>query len=319
MLICRQPDEVRAWTRARRSEGRRIVAVPTMGALHAGHLALVEEARRNGDLVVVTIFVNPLQFNVRDDFDTYPRPIDDDLEACRAAGVDAVYAPTAATMYPPGFQTHVEPGVLADSLEGAGRPGHFRGVTTVVAKLFGAVEPDVAIFGQKDFQQLAVVRRMVVDLDMGVTIVAVPTVREPDVAIFGQKDFQQLAIVRRMVVDLDIGVTIVGVPTVRESDGLAISSRNQRLAAPDRRAAVCLIEALRIVEDAVSSGEHDTSRLESLARDRVAAEPRADLEYVRIVDPETLVAVDVVEEPAVVLIAARFGDVRLIDNLLVTP
>jgi len=255
--------------------------VPTMGALHAGHLALVEEARRNGDLVVVTIFVNPLQFNVRDDFDTYPRPIDDDLEACRSAGVDAVYAPTAATMYPPGFQTHVEPGVLADSLEGAGRPGHFRGVTTVVAKLFGAVEPDVAVFGQKDFQQLA--------------------------------------IVRRMVVDLDIGVTIVGVPTVREPDGLAISSRNQRLAAPDRRAAVCLIEALRIVEDAVSSGEHDTSRLESLARDRVAAEPRADLEYVRIVDPETLVAVDVVEEPAVVLIAARFGDVRLIDNLLVTP
>jgi len=281
MLICRQPDEMRAWTRARRSEGRRIVAVPTMGALHAGHLALIEKARLCGDLVVVTIFVNPLQFNVRDDFDTYPRPIDDDVEACRAAGVDAVYAPTGTTMYPPGFQTHVEPGPLADSLEGASRPGHFRGVTTVVAKLFGAVEPDVAIFGQKDFQQLA--------------------------------------IVRRMVVDLDIGVTIVGVPTVREPDGLAISSRNQRLAAPDRRAAVCLIEALRIVEDAVSSGEHDTSRLESLARDRVAAEPRADLEYVRIVDPETLVAVDVVEEPAVVLIAARFGDVRLIDNLLVTP
>ena len=281
MLICRQPDEMRAWTRARRSEGRRIVAVPTMGALHAGHLALIERARLCGDLVVVTIFVNPLQFNVRDDFDTYPRPIDDDVEACRAAGVDAVYAPTGTTMYPPGFQTHVEPGPLADSLEGASRPGHFRGVTTVVAKLFGAVEPDVAIFGQKDFQQLA--------------------------------------IVRRMVVDLDIGVTIVGVPTVREPDGLAISSRNQRLAAPDRRAAVCLIEALRIVEDAVSSGEHDTSRLESLARDRVAAEPRADLEYVRIVDPETLVAVDVVEAPAVVLIAARFGDVRLIDNLLVTP
>ena len=281
MLICRQPDEMRAWTRARRSEGRRIVAVPTMGALHAGHLALVEEARRNGDLVVVTIFVNPLQFNVRDDFDTYPRPIDDDLEACRAAGVDAVYAPTAATMYPPGFQTHVEPGVLADSLEGAGRPGHFRGVTTVVAKLFGAVEPDVAIFGQKDFQQLAIVRRMVVDLDMGVTIVAVPTVREPD--------------------------------------GLAVSSRNQRLTALDRRAAVCLVEALRIVEGAVSSGEHDTARLESLARDRVAAEPRADLEYVRIVHPETLDPVDLVEHPVVVLIAALFGDVRLIDNLLITP
>jgi len=281
MLICRQPVEMRAWTRARRSEGRRIVAVPTMGALHAGHLALIERARLCGDLVVVTIFVNPLQFNVRDDFDTYPRPIDDDVEACRAAGVDAVYAPTGTTMYPPGFQTHVEPGPLADSLEGASRPGHFRGVTTVVAKLFGAVEPDVAIFGQKDFQQLA--------------------------------------IVRRMVVDLDIGVTIVGVPTVRESDGLAISSRNQRLTALDRPAAVCLIEALRIVEDAVSSGEHDTARLESLAGERIAAEPRADLEYVRIVHPETLDPVDLVEHPVVVLIAARFGDVRLIDNLLITP
>jgi pantoate--beta-alanine ligase len=139
------------------------------------------------------------------------------------------------------------------------------------------------------------------------------------VAIFGQKDFQQLAVVRRMVVDLDMGVTIVAVPTVREPDGLAISSRNQRLTALDRRAAVCLVEALRIVEGAVSSGEHDTARLESLARDRVAAEPRADLEYVRIVHPETLDPVDLVEHPVVVLIAARFGDVRLIDNLLITP
>jgi pantoate--beta-alanine ligase len=252
-----------------------------MGALHAGHLTLVEEARRNGDLVVVSIFVNPLQFNVRDDFDKYPRPIDDDVEACRTAGVDAVYAPTATTMYPAGFQTHVEPGALADSLEGASRPGHFRGVTTVVAKLFGAVEPDVAIFGQKDFQQLAIIRRMVVDLDMGVTIVDVPTVREPD--------------------------------------GLAISSRNQRLTALDRRAAVCLIEALRIVADAVAAGEHDAARLESLGRDRIAAEPRADLEYLCIVDPETLVSIAVAEKPAVVLIAARFGEIRLIDNLLLTP
>jgi len=281
MMICREPHEMHTWSQARHSEGRRIVVVPTMGALHAGHLALVEEARRHGDLVVVTIFVNPLQFNVSDDFDKYPRPIDDDVEACRAAGVDAVYAPTAAAMYPPGFQTHVEPGALADTLEGSSRPGHFRGVTTVVAKLFGAVQPDVAIFGRKDFQQLV--------------------------------------IIRQMVADLDLGVAIVDVPTVRERDGLAISSRNQRLTAADRRAALCLYQALRTVEDAVAAGEHDAAHLESSARDRIAAEPRADLEYVHIVDPSTLAPVDVVKQPAVVLVAAHFGDVRLIDNLLLTP
>src|SRR3954453_22012565 len=243
-----------------------------MGSLHAGHTPLIEEAPRQGDVVVVTIFVNPLQFDVRDDFDKYPRPIDHDLEACRAAGVHAVYAPTAAAMYPPGFQTSVEPGPLADTLEGSSRPGHFRGVTTVVAKLFGAVQPDLAVLGQKDFQQLVIIRRMVLDLDMGLTIVEVPTVREPD--------------------------------------GLAISSRNQRLTDKDRKAAVCLFQALQTVEQAVSAGEHDSSRLESLALDRIAAEPRANLEYVHIVDPATLAAVDVLQQSAVVVIAARFGDVR---------
>src|SRR4051794_36621208 len=223
-MICRDPGEMSAWSRARRSKGRSIVCVPTMGALHAGHTALIEEAARQGDVVVVTIFVNPLQFDVRDDFDKYPRPIDHDLDACRVAGVDAVYAPTASAMYPEGFQTHVEPGALAESLEGSSRPGHFRGVTTVVAKLFGAVQPDAAIFGQKDFQQLVVIRQMVADLDMGVTIVDVPTVREPD--------------------------------------GLAISSRNQRLSDDDRRAATCVVEALRVVEAAVSTGEHDSAELE---------------------------------------------------------
>jgi pantoate--beta-alanine ligase len=272
---------MRAWSRVRRAERQRIVCVPTMGALHAGHIALVQEARRHGDRVVVTIFVNPLQFNASDDFDKYPRPIDEDVDACRAAGVDAVYAPTASAMYPAGFQTHVEPGALADSLEGSSRPGHFRGVTTVVAKLFGAVQPDVAIFGQKDFQQLVIIRQMVADLDMGVTIITVPTVREPD--------------------------------------GLAISSRNERLSDGDRHAARCLFDALRVVEAAVSTGQHDSAQLESLARDRIADEPRAVLEYVQIVDPATLAPVDVVEQAAVVLIAARFGDVRLIDNLRIAP
>jgi pantoate--beta-alanine ligase len=252
-----------------------------MGALHAGHLALIEEARRISDVVVVTIFVNPLQFNRHDDFDKYPRPIDDDLEACRAAGVDAVYAPTASVMYPSGFQTHVEPGELADSLEGTGRPGHFRGVTTVVAKLFGAIQPDVAVFGSKDFQQLAIIRRMLVDLDMDIETVEVPTVREPD--------------------------------------GLAISSRNERLRPDDRLAAVCISQALGRAVEALAGGEHDAVRLVALAVDRIASEPRARLEYLDIIDPVTLEPVAVVKQPAIIVAAAWFGDVRLIDNLPLTP
>jgi pantoate--beta-alanine ligase len=258
-----------------------VVCVPTMGALHAGHLALIGEARRHGDVVVVSIFVNPLQFNRSDDFDKYPRPIDTDVEACAMAGVDAVYAPTAAAMYPAGFQTHVEPGELADTLEGASRPGHFRGVATVVAKLFGAMQPDVAIFGQKDFQQLAIIRQMVIDLDMA--------------------------------------VEIVGLPTVREPDGVAMSSRNQRLSAEHRRAAVCVNEALRAVAAAVARGRGDVAEVLAAGRDRIEAEPLASLEYLQIVDPLTLQRLASVDRPAVVVTAVWFDDVRLIDNLMLTP
>jgi pantoate--beta-alanine ligase len=268
---------MQTWSRARHAEAHTIACVPTMGALHAGHLALIERAHQLGDLVVVSIFVNPLQFNRPDDFDTYPRPIDIDLDACRAAGVDAVYAPTAADMYPAGFQTHVEPGPLAEPFEGAGRPGHFRGVNTVVAKLFGAMQPDVAVFGEKDLQQLA--------------------------------------IIRRMVTDLDFAVEIVSLPTVREADGLAISSRNQRLTAAQRRAATCVNESLRIAADAHAAGETDGGKLTAMAADRIAAEPLARLEYLGVVDPETLQPLDVVDRPAVVLAAVWFGDVRLIDNV----
>jgi pantoate--beta-alanine ligase len=229
----------------------------------------------------VTIFVNPLQFNRDDDFDSYPRPIDGDLDTCRAADVDAVYAPSAATMYLPEFQTHVEPGQLAESLEGAGRPGHFRGVTTVVAKLFGAVQPDVAIFGQKDLQQLAVIRRMVTDLDMD--------------------------------------IEIVGAPTVRAPDGLAISSRNQRLSPYDRSAAICIVQGLRLASQALNQGEHDPHRLIAVATGRVEAEPRAKIEYIDIVDPLTLQPVGDARQPAVMVAAVWFGDVRLIDNLQLFP
>ncbi len=279
--ILRDPRSMQAWSRDRHSAGSRIACVPTMGALHAGHMALIEEAHRHGDVVVVSIFVNPLQFNRTDDFDSYPRPIHDDVAACESAGVEAVYAPTASVMYPAGFETHVEPGGLADSLEGAGRPGHFRGVLTVVTKLFTAMSPDVAVFGQKDLQQLSIIRRMVVDLDF----------------------------------DIDI----VGVPTVRESDGLAVSSRNQRLTADDRRAAVCIAQALHLAAGAVAKGERDAARLVTLACRRIEAEPAARLEYLHVVDPLTLDPVTTVDRPAVMVAAAWFGNVRLIDNLPMLP
>ncbi len=252
-----------------------------MGALHPGHVHLMDQARMHGDVVVASIFVNPLQFNRTDDFERYPRPIDDDLDRCREIGVDAVYAPTAAAMYPTGFQTHVEPGSLADPMEGAGRPGHFRGVTTVVTKLFNAVTPDAAIFGQKDYQQLAIIRRMTIDLDMG--------------------------------------IEIVGIPTVREADGLAMSSRNRRLSPDDRAAAVVVPQALQAVAMAVAGGERSVDQLLELARAKIETEPRASLEYIAISDEHTLVALDVVDRPAVVAIAVWFGEVRLIDNLTVPP
>jgi pantoate--beta-alanine ligase len=273
------PAAMRDWAERVRRAGERIALVPTMGALHAGHLALVEEARRRSDRVVVSIFVNPLQFNRSDDFDSYPRPIDDDLVACRRAGVDAVYAPTARTMYPAGFQTHVEPGPLAEPMEGALRPGHFRGVTTVVAKLFHAVRPHTAVFGQKDFQQLAVIRRMVADLDMG--------------------------------------IDIVGLPTVRESDGVALSSRNTRLTPVDRAAAVCIPAALDAARRAHAAGERSAARLAAAVESTVRGEPRAQFEYVAVVDPDTLAPLVEVEDRALVAVAAWFGDVRLIDNCVV--
>jgi pantoate--beta-alanine ligase len=275
------PEAMRAWSERHRLAGRRVGFVPTMGALHEGHMALVDEARRHSDVVVVSVFVNPLQFNVRADFDRYPRPIDDDLATCAAAGVDAVYAPTGATMYPPEFQTHVEPGALADRLEGEHRPGHFRGVTTVVTKLFSAVRPHVAVFGQKDAQQLA--------------------------------------IIRRMTIDLDLGIDIVGLPTVREADGLALSSRNRRLDPAQRSAAVCVSKGLLAAASLVHDGVLDAAAITGATTEVVAAEPLARLEHVALVDPDTLEPIDHLEGAGLLLIAAWFGEVRLIDNIVLRP
>lgn len=277
MDVITTPAQMQRWTRNHRVSGRRVAFVPTMGALHEGHLHLMRTAREHANTVAASIFVNPLQFNRRDDFDTYPRPMDDDLAMCREVGVDAVYAPTAATMYPEGFETHVEPGSLAEPMEGSMRPGHFRGVTTVVTKLFHAVQPDVALFGQKDYQQLAIIRRMTIDLDMG--------------------------------------IDIVGVATVREHDGLALSSRNRRLSSAERAAAVVVPRALEAAVAAYRAGERSGAALEARASTLLEGEPSARVEYVEVFDAHRLARLSTVVGEAVIAAAVWFGEVRLIDNM----
>jgi pantoate--beta-alanine ligase len=276
--IIHSPHAMREWSLRRCRAGQKIAAVPTMGALHAGHEVLIEEGKRQGDVVVVTIFVNPLQFDRSEDFDSYPRPESEDIEICARLGVDAIYFPTAAEMYPAGFDTRVEPGTLAESYEGAHRPGHFAGVATVVTKLLLAVRPDVAIFGEKDAQQLAVINQMVTDLDLGVEICAVPTVREPD--------------------------------------GLALSSRNRRLSTAAREAAVCVPEALRVAEDGLTQGDRPWSQIQADAQAVIDSEPLATLEYLDLVDPQTfrpLADHEAIDE-GLLVIAAWVDGVRLIDN-----
>ncbi len=277
MLIFESPSAMAAWSSAQRSDHKTIGFVPTMGALHDGHLMLIHEAQQVSDVVVVSIFVNPLQFNRRDDFEHYPRPAAQDLERCRERGVTAVYAPTADAMYPAGFDTHIEVGQLAQPLEGAGRPGHFRGVATVVTKLFNAVQPHVAFFGEKDFQQLTVIKRMVIDLDMP--------------------------------------INIVGCITTREPDGLALSSRNTRLSPTQRDAAIVVPEALAAISAAHERGITSSRELRDIATHVVRQEPLARLEYIDIVDPHTLHQVDTVDAEVRVVIAVWVGDVRLIDNI----
>lgn len=277
------PAEMRAWSDGTRASGGTIALVPTMGALHRGHLELIDAGSECATHVVVSIFVNPLQFGEANDFQNYPRPIDDDLRSCEAAGVDVVYVPAADAMYPDGFATTVHVAGLTDTMEGASRPGHFDGVTTVVTKLFTAVRPDIAVFGEKDFQQLA--------------------------------------IVRRMAADLDLGVQIVGHPTVREPDGLALSSRNRRLSAVEREAAACLPRALTAGRDAATLAGSTVADVIDATATTIAAQPLAALDYVAVVDEESLRPVTAFalehRRPGQVrlAIAARFGDVRLIDNI----
>src|SRR5712691_11518957 len=269
---------MRSWSRAERSRRHTIGFVPTMGYFHEGHLRLVDRARELADRVVVSIFVNPLQFGPGEDLARYPRDLPRDRTLAEARGVDCLFVPDAASMYPPPGELlgRVVPAAVADTLEGAARPGHFSGVLTVVAKLFHIVEPDIAVFGRKDFQQAMLVRRMVADLDFGFEI---------DVA-----------------------------PTVRELDGLALSSRNTYLKGDDRRAALALSRALRTVEQAWRSGEADAKALQRRGMQTLMA-PGVTPRYLELVD-EQIRPVARADARTVVLIAAQVGTTRLIDNVV---
>lgn len=274
LTVHSEPAKLAPVTRALRGAGRKIVLIPTMGALHEGHRELIRHARRiPGSVVpVVSIFVNPLQFAAGEDLDRYPRPLEDDLQVCREEGVDLVFTPQVEHMYPPGSETRIAAGPLGDELEGAVRKGHFDGMLTVVSKLFHIVGPDVAVFGEKDYQQLT--------------------------------------LVRRMVRDLDFGLRIVGVPTVREDDGMALSSRNAYLDPEQRRSAGVLSRAL-VAGTSVSARGHD--EVLAAARGELASEPDIAVDYLELRDT------DLGPAPASgagrLLVAARVGSTRLIDNV----
>lgn len=276
MLLVAGPKEMREWSRAERTRGRRIGLVPTMGFLHEGHLRLVDRARESADRVVLSIFVNPLQFGPGEDFAAYPRDLERDKELAASRGVDCLFVPAAAALYPAAPLVRLAPGPMAEGWEGAARPGHFAGVLTVVAKLFHIVEPDLAVFGRKDFQQAMLVRRMVADLDFGL--------------------------------ELDVA------PTVRELDGLALSSRNTYLRGDERRTALALSRALRAMEQAWRGGEADPGVLAHRGREILTA-PGVTPEYVALVDDE-LRPVGRVDARTVALVAARVGATRLIDNVV---
>jgi pantoate--beta-alanine ligase len=277
--VIRTVAEVRSAGDEARAAGRSVGLVPTMGALHDGHASLIDRARAETDLVIVSIFVNPLQFGEVADLEDYPRDEDRDLRRAEGLGVDVVFAPGVAEMYPQGEpEITVDPGPLGDRLEGASRPGHFRGVATVVSKLFHAVGSCRAYFGEKDAQQLAVIRRMVRDLNEPVDVVACPTVRDPD--------------------------------------GLALSSRNARLTPEQREAAGCLFLALAAAAELTKNGERETPKLVAVMAREIGATPEARLDYAVVVDDASFEEIGWIEGPARALVAARFGDVRLIDNLL---
>lgn len=278
MEIIRTVEEMRAWTGRCKEAGLRIAFVPTMGALHEGHLALLRDGKKRADKLVLSIYVNPAQFGPNEDYKKYPRDIDGDLKKIGGLGVDAVFFPSDDVIYPKGHCTFVNVDELSKNLCGASRPGHFRGVATVVAKLFNIVQPDVAVFGQKDFQQLVVIRQM--------------------------------------VKDLNFPVEIVGRPIVREADGLAMSSRNVHLSPRERDAALSISRSLNVAKALVDRGATDVREILASVRETVQSAGAVRVDYAKMVDAENLRDIAKFKRPALLAIAAFVGKTRLIDNYL---
>jgi len=274
--LIHDPQEMQQTVLGLKRQGKRISFVPTMGFLHEGHASLLREGRKRGHLLALSIFVNPTQFGPNEDLDSYPRNLDGDCALAESCGVDIVFVPTASGMYPSGFQTTVSLGPLTEPLCGASRPGHFNGVAVVVTKLFGIVQPDLALFGKKDFQQLA--------------------------------------IIRQMTADLNLPVEIVGMPIVREPDGLAMSSRNSYLTPEQRQQALCLYRAILKVRELFASGETSVDRLLSEACMIIAAVPEAVIDYLELRDGITLRLVEQATSGTLLALAVKVGATRLIDN-----
>ncbi|MFA5112089.1 MAG: pantoate--beta-alanine ligase [Desulfobaccales bacterium] len=280
MEIISAPQDMQARARQWRGQGLKVALVPTMGFFHRGHLSLMEYGKTTGDRLVVSLFVNPTQFGPTEDLARYPRDLERDQALAREAGADVLYAPEAAAMYPPGYQTFVSVESLSQGLCGASRPGHFTGVATVVLKLFHQVQPHTAVFGEKDYQQLQVIRRM--------------------------------------AADLDVPVTVVGRPIVREPDGLAMSSRNTYLNPEERAAALCLYRALLAARDLVVSGVKGRDQILAGVRQIITSTPHTRIDYAALVDPTTLKDVEAIEGEARLLLAVWINKTRLIDNTLLS-
>lgn len=276
MKLIHDPQEMQQTALNLKRRGKRITFVPTMGFLHEGHASLLREGRKQGDVLVLSIFVNPTQFGPNEDLNRYPRNLEGDCALAQSCGVDVIFAPAAGDMYPSGFQTTVSLGPLTQPLCGASRPGHFNGVAVVVTKLFGIVQPDVALFGKKDFQQLAVIRQM--------------------------------------TRDLNLPVEIIGMPIVREPDGLAMSSRNSYLSPEERQQALCLFRAIMAVRQLFEAGETSVERLLTAARKKITSVPAAAIDYLELRDGITLAPVQQAAPGTLLALAVKIGSTRLIDN-----
>ncbi len=280
MEIIKTPQDMQARSQEWRGQGLKIALVPTMGFFHRGHLSLMEYGKTQADRLVVSLFVNPAQFGPAEDLARYPRDLERDQALAREAGVDVLYTPEAAAMYPPGYQTYVSVEALSRGLCGACRPGHFTGVATVVLKLFNQIQPHTAVFGEKDYQQLQVIKRM--------------------------------------AADLDVPVTVVGRPIVREPDGLAMSSRNAYLNPAERAAALCLYRALLAARDLAVSGERDREQILAAGREIITSTPYTRIDYAALVDPTTLTDVEAISGEARLLLAVWINKTRLIDNTMLS-